>query len=242
MKDSPWVNDEFARKNISHIDSHFHAGTVQEVDFIITELSLERESRIIDLGCGTGRHSIQIAKKGYSVVGIDISDVLLSEANKRAAEAHVSIDFIRGDVRSINELLAGEKGTFDGAICLCESAFGELGGVREDVQFLKNICGILSKNRKCILTTFNAIRRYRKYEIHDEAFDITKGIIRWHGPAEEYGKDLQDETRIYTPSEIMMLFDMAGFIKTKIYGCSPGDFSRRTLAPDDIEMMVIAVK
>jgi len=47
---------------------------------------------------------------------------------------------------------------------------------------------------------------------------------------------------MYTPSEIVMMFDVAGFKKTEIYGCSPGDFARRTLAPDDIEMMVIAAK
>jgi len=76
MKDSPWMNDEFARKNISHIDEQFHTGTVQEADFISTELALEKESRLIDLGCGTGRHCIELAKKGYNVVGVDISDVL----------------------------------------------------------------------------------------------------------------------------------------------------------------------
>ena len=145
-------------------------------------------------------------------------------------------------MRDLARLLAKEGGTFDGAICICESGFGELGGEREDVRFLKNICELLSKNRKCILTTFNAIRQYRKYEKHDETFDITRSIIRWHGPAEEYGKDLRDEIRMYTPSEIMMMFDVAGFKKTEIYGCSPGDFARRTLAPDDIEMMVIAAK
>lgn len=242
MAESPWKNREFARKNISHIDERFRSGTVQETAFLMSELAIVNNARIIDLGCGTGRHCIELARHGHHVVGIDISDVLLAEAKRRSVTAMVSIEFIPGDVRNLGELLRDQKGTFDGAMCLCESAFGVLGTDTQDLQFLNDVYRLLAPDGKFILTTFNGIRRYRTYEEHDEAFDYIKGVIHWYGPAEEYGQELREETRIYTPSEVITMFELAGFRKTEIYGCSPGNFSRQTLRVNDIEMMAVGMK
>ena len=96
--------------------------TVQEIDFIEQELSLLSGLSIIDIGCGTGRHSIELAKRGYDVTGLDISDKMLDEAREKAEDLGLKIDFIHRDATNFN---LDKK--FDLAICLCEGAFGLLG-------------------------------------------------------------------------------------------------------------------
>ncbi|MCK4575530.1 methyltransferase domain-containing protein [candidate division WOR-3 bacterium] len=241
MPKSPWENEKFAQKNISHIDEKFLAGTEQEVSFLKAVMGIEKGVSIIDLGCGTGRHSIELARQGCRVVGVDISEVLLEEAKKRAAELDVDVEFINGDLRSLDALFENEEKKFSGAICLCESGFGVLGGEEEDLYFLKSVYGLLKPEGKFILTTFNGIRRYLKYNEKDSVFNYSKGVVNWSAPAEEFGEELTEEMRIYTPSEVRMLFKLAGFSKIEIFGCSPGNFNHQKLNIDDIEMMVMGV-
>lgn len=240
MTKSPWENKEFARKNIAHIDTKFLPGTEQEVNFLEAEMKINKGSRIVDLGCGTGRHSITLAEKGFDVVGIDISSVLIKEAKKRATDAGIKLKFKTGDIRDIDKLLK-EEDKFNGAICICESGFGTLGSEEEDFKFLKEVKQILKPEGKLILTTFNGIRRYRKYKEKDSVFNYLTGTVNWKAPRGEFGEELAEKTRVYIPAEAKMIFGLAGFRKVEILGCSPGNFSRKKLKIDDIEMMIIGI-
>ena len=55
------------------MDNSFTKNTVAEVDFVLEELSLPPGSRILDVGCGTGRHAVELARRGYQITGVDIS-------------------------------------------------------------------------------------------------------------------------------------------------------------------------
>lgn len=57
-------------------------------------------SRILDLGCGTGRHSIEMAARGFDVTGVDFSEAMLSRARERGPSGKGSLDFVQGDARS----------------------------------------------------------------------------------------------------------------------------------------------
>ena len=70
-----------------YMDNSFTKNTVAEVDFVLEELGLPRGSRILDVGCGTGRHAVELARRGYWVTGVDISSGMLAEAEKVAREA-----------------------------------------------------------------------------------------------------------------------------------------------------------
>jgi 2-polyprenyl-3-methyl-5-hydroxy-6-metoxy-1,4-benzoquinol methylase len=61
-------------------DNVFTKNTIREVDFLIEELSLPPAGSILDVGCGTGRHSIELARRGYSVNGLDLSREMLGRA------------------------------------------------------------------------------------------------------------------------------------------------------------------
>jgi 2-polyprenyl-3-methyl-5-hydroxy-6-metoxy-1,4-benzoquinol methylase len=60
--------------------------------------------KIIDIGCGTGRHSIELAKRGYSVTGVDLSGSMLERAREKAGQNDVQIDFLQLDARNCRKM------------------------------------------------------------------------------------------------------------------------------------------
>ena len=70
------------------------------IDSIISITNIKKNSKILDLACGAGRHSIEFAQKGFSVTAVDLSKNLLNIAKQNAQSANVEIDFIRADIRN----------------------------------------------------------------------------------------------------------------------------------------------
>ena len=64
--------------------------TASEVDFIESVLGLKGNERILDLACGFGRHSLELTRRGYRVVGVDITPAFISEATQKAREENLS--------------------------------------------------------------------------------------------------------------------------------------------------------
>ena len=87
--------------------------TAAEVDFLETQLVLPVGARILDVGCGFGRHSIELARRGYRVVGIDPSAAMIAEARKRTREAAVTVDFRQAAGQTFRD-----ERPFEAAICL----------------------------------------------------------------------------------------------------------------------------
>ncbi len=94
------------------------AQTRQEVDFLQKELSLQPGARIFDLACGHGRHSLELARRGYQVTGQDLSAVFLEEAERQAVAAGLKVSWLCRDMRDIRF-----QGEFDAVLCLF-SSFG----------------------------------------------------------------------------------------------------------------------
>lgn len=234
MPESPWQNEEMARLSLANMDRKFLPGTAQEVDFLEQEINLKPGDQILDLGCGAGRHSIELAKRGCDVTGVDVSPFMLEEARRRASQAGVEVTFIQLDLADIR-CEFGET-SFDAAICLCESGLGVL-GEKGDFRFLQDVHRLLKPGCRFILTGFNAIRRYRNPGSH---FDPIRSILRWRMPVNDGKEFLEEDQRWYTPSELKLMLEIAGFAEIKVYGCSPGDFNRQELGMDDIELMISA--
>ena len=99
-------------------DRYAHTkGTVQEVDHVVGALGLAPGDRVLDVGCGTGRHAIELARRGIDVHGIDISQRFIDIA--RADALVDAATFERADARSMPF-----EAEFDAVICLCQGAFG----------------------------------------------------------------------------------------------------------------------
>jgi ubiquinone/menaquinone biosynthesis C-methylase UbiE len=141
-----------------YMNNPFTKNTIKEVDFILDELRIRPGSSILDMGCGTGRHAVELAKRGYQVTGVDLSSGMLSQAEKVAKE--VNVEWIQADATSfISDRL------FDAAICLCEGAFGLLGmkddPEKHDLLILRNMNASLKPWAKLILTALNACAMIR---------------------------------------------------------------------------------
>lgn len=106
--------------------------TAAEVDFLERELQLQPGQRMLDLPCGAGRHSIELARRGYQATGVDISPENIERAQAAAAKADVRVDFHVGDMRSVPD-----TPQVDAAFC-----FGNSFGYLEDADTEKYIAGI----------------------------------------------------------------------------------------------------
>lgn len=103
--------------------------TVEEIDFILSIIDINPTGWVLDIGCGPGRHSIELARRGFNVLGIDPSEVMIASARERAAGERVRPEFLQvkgEDYQPVRE--------FDAAICL----FTTLGQVldQEDNRYL----------------------------------------------------------------------------------------------------------
>ncbi len=99
-------------------DSLREENTPAQVDFVLAKLGVVPPQKLVDLGCGHGRHALELARRGFAVTGIDLVEGFL-EHGRRVAEAEgLSVQFVRGDIGALDT-----EAAFDGAICLFD-AFG----------------------------------------------------------------------------------------------------------------------
>src|ERR1044072_4137051 len=93
--------------------------TRAEADFIEKQLQLPSAAKVLDVPCGNGRLSIQLAARGFKLTGVDIASEFIAEARTKAAENKVTVDWRERDMR---ELPTGEV---EGGVCFGNS-FGHL--------------------------------------------------------------------------------------------------------------------
>ena len=88
-----WYEELFINYAETYDTEVFTKGTIGECDFIEKEINYDKAVQILDVGCGTGRHSIELSKRGYSVTGIDLSEAQLQRAKQKASAQSLTIDF-----------------------------------------------------------------------------------------------------------------------------------------------------
>jgi len=118
MTKKQWYEILFENYGQKYDNESFTKGTLGECDFIEQELQFDKSLKILDVGCGTGRHSIELSKRGYPVTGIDLSASLLIKAREKAKKHNLVIDFQKRDARNLPF-----NSKFDVAIMLCEGGF-----------------------------------------------------------------------------------------------------------------------
>ncbi len=250
-----WYEELFENYGMKYDNENFTQGTIGECDFIEKEIEYNKEIKIIDIGCGTGRHSIELSKRGYSVVGIDLSESLLKRAEEKAFEQNLKIVFQKHDARNLPFLHE-----FDLAIMLCEGAFPLMETDEMNFQILQNAANALKPKGKLIFTTlngllplFHSVKEFLDSETKEgnavygnNSFDLM--TFRDHNTTyieDDLGnkKELQCNERYYVPSEITWLLKTLNFKTVDIFGAKLGDFSRTDkLSTEDYEMLVIAEK
>jgi len=147
-----WYEELFENYGIKYDKETFVQGTIGECDFIEKEIEYNKATRILDIGCGTGRHSIELAKRGYPVIGIDLSESLLKRAKEKASEQKLQIVFQKHDARNLPYLHE-----FNLIIMICEGAFPLMETDEMNFQILQNASNALLLKGKLILTTLNGL-------------------------------------------------------------------------------------
>ena len=236
-----WFEDLASHMKAAYLRYSFTKGTVQEVDYILEATRATVGSCFIDVGCGPGRHSLELARRGMHVCGIDVSQDFVDIAQQCAAEESLTnAEFIRLDARSLGDE-ADLHQRFDFAICLCQGAFGLMVDDRQDVQILKGIRKSLKPNGLLVLSAFNA---YFSVKHHDGAdFDVLGGVSH---ETTDIRNDLGEVKNVdlwtgcYTPRELRLVFDVAGFDIENISSVEPGCYSAASCSTELPEFLVIA--
>ncbi|MBP7215739.1 MAG: class I SAM-dependent methyltransferase [Candidatus Omnitrophica bacterium] len=251
----PWYESLFENYAHAYDKECFVQGTAGECDFIEQEISRDKSLKIIDIGCGTGRHAIELTKRGYKVIGVDLSESQIKRAREKAQEAGVTIDFQTQDARNLPF-----DGEFDLAIMLCEGGFSLMETDEMNFEILKSATKALKSKGKFIFTTLNGLfplfhsvnEFYKSAQKEDQSqckecsFDLN--TFRDHNTVvfeDDSGnkRELTCNERYYVPSEITWLLKSLGFKKIDIFGSKLGAYSRNdSLTPDDFEMLVVAEK
>ncbi|MCG3120924.1 MAG: Ubiquinone biosynthesis O-methyltransferase [bacterium] len=249
----PWYEELFKNYGMKYDNESFTQGTRGECDFIEKEIAHNKKTKILDIGCGTGRHAIELTQRGYTVVGIDLSESQLQRAKAKAAAQNLQIVFQRHDARNLPFLHE-----FDLAIMLCEGAFPLMETDEMNFQILQNVAQALKPNGKLIFTTlnglfplFHSVKEFLNVETKvgnatygQNTFDLM--TFRDHNVTsveDDTGKkqELQCNERYYVPSEITWLLKTLNFKTIDIFGAKLGAFSRSDkLSTADFEMLVIA--
>ncbi|NLF38122.1 methyltransferase domain-containing protein [bacterium] len=219
----------------------FTKNTEAEIAFLKTELGVPAGARILDMGCGTGRHSVPLAQHGFAVTGVDLSRDMLDVAARRAKGAGVEIEFVQENAETFSR-----PGAFDAAICLCEGAFSLLGAredyLTHDAAILSNIARSLRKGGRFVATMLNACRMIRRYSDADVAegkFDVMR-MTEVNRMTMKDGTEIELYERGYTPPELELMLYCAGFDIDGIYGGTAGAWNKQAVSLDEFELMVIA--
>ena len=202
----------------------FTRGTSQEVTFLVEVLGLTPGMRLLDVGCGPGRHAHALARLGVEVVGLDISRRFVELAR---ADAPPGATFVRGDARAMTF-----DAEFDAAISLCQGAFGLVGD--EDGEVLGGLVRALKPGGRAAVSAFSAYFQVRFLEDSDD-FDPAAGVNHERSTLRsEGGVDAEFDlwTSVFTPRELRLLADRAGARVEGLWSVSPGDYGQR---PPDLE-------
>lgn len=216
----------------------FTKGTAQEVGFLVEELGLQPGMRVLDVGCGPGRHAHALAERGIEVVGVDISQRFVDLATR---DAPAGATFVRADARALEF-----DAEFDAAISLCQGAFGLAGGpgapLDGDGEVLAGIARALRPDGVAAVSAFSAYFQVRWLEDMD-TFDAAAGVN--HEVTEvrdESGAAMPADlwTTCFTPRELRLLAARAGLTVRALWSVIPGAYARQAPTLDSPEFLLVA--
>jgi cyclopropane fatty-acyl-phospholipid synthase-like methyltransferase len=214
----------------------FTKGTDQEVAFLVDALGLHKGERVLDVGCGPGRHALALARRGIDVVGVDLSEDFIALAHEAATAEALTVRF---EVRDVRHLAYDAE--FDAVICLCQGGFGLLGG-RDEPAVFDRIAAALRPAGRLALTAFSAAFAARFLE-EGETFDPATGVLHEKStvPNEKGVERVFDAwTTCFTARELELLADRAGLDVVGVHGVTPGRYGTAPPKLDDPELLLLA--
>jgi len=205
--------------------------TGSEIDRALTMLRPEGGERILDLACGTGRHSLELVRRGFSVVGVEIGEELVEIANKDAAEQGLEAEFVQGDLRELEF-----DGEFDIVLNLNDGAVGYFETDEENHRTFEVISRALKPGGQNLIQVPNVLyarshlpqrswipsstmielveHRWNKKDRYMEGAMIP---VRFGEVLENLDKRTEFRQRLYTVDELREVYDSVGMTLERIF-------------------------
>jgi SAM-dependent methyltransferase len=201
-------------------------GTPEEVDNLIKLLQIEPNAKVLDLCCGPGRHSLEFARRGYSVTGVDRTRQYLEDASKLAKKEGLDVKFVQKDMRDFREPEA-----FDAAVNLLTS-FGFFEDERDDERVAKNVFASLKDGGAFVIQMMGKeilarIFRERDWQEVEGAIMLEERKVsrdwswmenRWILLRDGKTQEFRFSLRPYSAAELKALLNDCGFDTVGAYG------------------------
>jgi 2-polyprenyl-3-methyl-5-hydroxy-6-metoxy-1,4-benzoquinol methylase len=223
-----WWEDIFDERYLEFYDGLLPLReATADAAFIDRALALRPGSHVLDLGCGFGRHTVPLARRGHHVTGLDLSAVMLEHARTLAASAGVEVEWLQRDMRNLTGL-----GPFDACVCL----YTVLGYFtdEEHERIVRDVHALLRPRGRFLLDLTNPLallphwpgtsRRETSAGVSTEAsvYDAmtarltTRRVLRTpDGKRRELPTTV---VRMYAPHETKRMLESAGFEIEQVYG------------------------
>ncbi len=232
-----WFEEVAGHLGSAYLRYSFTKGTEQEVGFLVEALGLEPGDRVLDVGCGPGRHATALAARDIDVVGVDISETFVDLARRSAPPGAT---FERADARHLT--YADE---FDAAISLCQGAFGLVGGpgsaLDEDGVVMAGMARAVRPGGRLAVSAFSAYFQIR-YPNELGHFDAESGVHEErtevrdpHGRA----RAVTLWTTCFTPRELRLMASACGISVEAMWSVEPGNYQRRPMDLEHAEFLLI---
>jgi SAM-dependent methyltransferase len=239
-----WWQTWFGPGYLAVYDAFLAERTPVEVDQIEALLQLRPLRRILDLPCGQGRHAIELARRGYQVTGVDLSQYMLGVARERAEAAGVRVRWLAGDMR---EPLAGE--TFDLVLNLFTS-FGYFADEADDRRVVRAAASMLGPGGRFLLEVINGERIMGNFQ-EREWFTIGQTAVMERRSLDVAARRMVVErtvssatgdgtsvhaVRLYRGQDVETMLAAAGFSRVELYG----DWDGARLTPESLRVLAVA--
>lgn len=228
----PWHDDDAFWQAVGPglFDREHLEAAGREVDEVAGLARLEPGARVLDLCCGVGRHSLELARRGFAVTGVDRTAAYLEQARGRARAEGLEIEFVQADMREFRR----DSG-FDAAINLYTS-FGYFDDPAEDRRVLLNIHASLKPGGPLVVQMMGKevlarIFRERHWDESEGCMILQEGRIardwgwienRWIVVAGDEVKEFKVEHRLYSGVEFRELLGACGFASAEMFGSLSG--------------------
>ena len=230
-----WFEPVADHLGAAYLRYSFTKGTRQEVDYLVPALGLQPGTRVLDVGCGPGRHAHALAEQGVVVHGVDISRRFVDLAREHAP---VGATFERLDARC----MAFDR-EFDAVICLCQGAFGLMTAGGHDETVFSAIAGALRPGGRLALSAFSSYFVLKHWD--DADFDADSGVNHERTEIrDEDGRSIETSlwTGCYTPRELRLLCAANDLCVDSISGVEPGAYGPNAPTLDTPEFLLLATR
>jgi SAM-dependent methyltransferase len=214
----------------------FTRGTDQEVAFLTEALALRPGQRVLDVGCGPGRHALALAGRGLHVTGVDASPDFVALAAAAAAAAGRSARFAVLDVRRL-----ACDAAFDAALCLCQGGFGLLGG-RDDLEAFRRVARAVRLGGVVAVSACSLVFAARHLEA-GETLDAATGVLHERTTLRNRAGDERTAdlwTTCFTARELEFLAEQSGLEVLAVHGVTPGRYRAAPPDLDQPELLLLA--